>query len=283
MSNYFAHRAGLRLVKWEIIGCMTILLHLLLFHGEPQPRVSSGIPQCLVVAQLLRQDKMGWDKDKLKMLFDEDSVSAILNIPQWSKNKKDRWIWLRTSTGELSVSSAYKEIRKREESSQSNPEIGKIWKTSVHERLKMHLWRIASNLLPTKALWYYTEWCIRVDMFQFNDITQVIELLISPPATWNFSKEDSVKLLLTGAIIMDLIWRTRNMVVHDQFKVNMSQLVVELRSRSREHWNSRNTMPDPPMKEQSVKWEVPEQGWYKVNCDAAIGRKFSSIAVVMRD
>jgi hypothetical protein len=97
-------------------------------------------------------------------------------------------------------------------------------------------------------------------MFQFNDITQVIELLISPPATWNFSKEDSVKLLLTGAIIMDLIWRTRNMVVHDQFKVNMSQLVVELRSRSREHWYSRNTMPDPLLKKQSVKWEVPE--WY---------------------
>uniref|UniRef100_A0A2N9EU35 RNase H type-1 domain-containing protein n=1 Tax=Fagus sylvatica TaxID=28930 RepID=A0A2N9EU35_FAGSY len=85
---------------------------------------------------------------------------------------------------------------------------------------------------------------------------QVIELLISPPATWNFSKEESVKLLLTGAIIMDLIW---------------------------EHWNSRNTMQDPPTKEQSFKWEVPEQGWYKVNCDAAIGRKFSSIAVVVRD
>uniref|UniRef100_A0A2N9FKX2 RNase H type-1 domain-containing protein n=1 Tax=Fagus sylvatica TaxID=28930 RepID=A0A2N9FKX2_FAGSY len=285
---------------------------------KPQPRVSSGIPQCLVVAQLLRQDKMGWDKDKLKMLFDEDSVSAILNIPQWSKNQKDRWIWLRSSTGELSVSSAYKEIRKSEEFNQSNPVIGKIWKTSIHERLKMHLWRIASNLLPTKvalakinpsadtscplcalfqetslhlfwqcslakALWFYTAWCIRVDMFQFNDITQVIELLISPPATWNFSKEDCVKLLLTGAIIMDLIWRIRNMVVHDQFKVNMSQLVVELRSRSREHWYSKNTMPDPLLKKQSVKWEVPEQGWYKVNCDAAIGRKFSSIAVVVRD
>uniref|UniRef100_A0A2N9HIE3 RNase H type-1 domain-containing protein n=1 Tax=Fagus sylvatica TaxID=28930 RepID=A0A2N9HIE3_FAGSY len=51
----------------------------------------------------------------------------------------------------------------------------------------------------------------------------------------------------------------------------------------REHWNSRNTMQDPPTKEQSFKWEVPEQGWYKVNCDAAIGRKFSSIAVVVRD
>ena len=73
------------------------------------------------------------------------------------------------------------------------------------------------------------------------------------------------------------------MVVHDQFKVNMSKLVVELRSRSREHWNSRNTMPDPPMNKQSVKWEVPEQGWYKVNCDATIGRKYSSIVVVVRD
>ena len=69
---------------------------------------------------------MGWDKDKLKMLFDEDSVIAILNIPQWIKNQKGKWIWLRTSTRELSVSSAYKEIRKREESSQSNLVIGKI-------------------------------------------------------------------------------------------------------------------------------------------------------------
>ena len=41
-------------------------------------------------------------------------------------------------------------------------------------------------------------------------------------------------------------------------------------------------MQDPPTKEQSVKWEVPEQGWYKVNCGAAIGRKFSNIAIVVR-
>lgn len=85
----------------------------------------------------------------------------------------------------------------------------------------MHLWRIASNLLPTKvalakinpsadnscplcaqfqetslhlfwqcslarALWYYTAWCIRVDMFQFNDITQGRQCETPPHMGYNY-------------------------------------------------------------------------------------------------
>ena len=51
----------------------------------------------------------------------------------------------------MTVKSTYKEFCLHASQSGSAPVTKKIWKLSIHERLKMHLWRIASNLLPSKA------------------------------------------------------------------------------------------------------------------------------------
>jgi hypothetical protein len=88
---------------------------------------------------------------KLNVLFNEVTVQAIKNIPCWAVGQKDRWIWLKTNLGELTVKSAYKEISHQGINALSSNFFSKLWKLPIHERLKMHLWRIASKLLPTKA------------------------------------------------------------------------------------------------------------------------------------
>ena len=75
----------------------------------PQPR-DNVEPQCLAVAQLMNHDKLGWDENKLKDLFNEETVLAIKNIPRWSREQEDKWVWLKTTSSEFSVKSAYKEI-----------------------------------------------------------------------------------------------------------------------------------------------------------------------------
>jgi hypothetical protein len=44
------------------------------------------------------------------VLFNEVTVQVIKNIPCWAVGQKDRWIWLKTNSGELTVKTAYKEI-----------------------------------------------------------------------------------------------------------------------------------------------------------------------------
>ena len=104
-------------------------------------------PQCLAIAQVMNHDKLGWDEDKLKDLFNEETVLAIKNILRWCREQEDKWVWLKTTSGELSVKSAYKEICLPAPSFHCSSVFDKIW----NDKLKMHLWRIASNLLPTKA------------------------------------------------------------------------------------------------------------------------------------
>jgi hypothetical protein len=50
----------------------------------PRPAVPSNSIQCLVVSQLMNLSKTAWDLGKLKSLFDDETIKAILNIPKWS-------------------------------------------------------------------------------------------------------------------------------------------------------------------------------------------------------
>ena len=91
----------------------------------------------------------------------------------------------------------------------------KIWKSKVHDRLKMFLWRVASDILPTKDkltsffpamdlkcplcdaspksslhlfvycqaarfLWAGNEWGCRLDAMQFDCPGHFINFLLSP-------------------------------------------------------------------------------------------------------
>ena len=47
---------------------------------KPVSKSHDNRNSCLVVSQLLRQDKFGWDEEKLNSLFDELSAKAIQRL-----------------------------------------------------------------------------------------------------------------------------------------------------------------------------------------------------------
>jgi hypothetical protein len=194
----------------------------------------------MAVADLMSQDKFGWDVDKLNVLFNEVTVQTIKNILCWAVGQKDRRIWLKTNSGELTVKSACKEISHQGINALSNNFFSKLWKLPIHERLKMHLWHIASKLLPTKAalsrfdpnlniscslcdwpvesdchlfwecplaqaLCFRSEWSIRTNAIQLSDSAKPIETPIDPPVELGISNK--AKFILTGAIILDQLWK----------------------------------------------------------------------------
>ena len=118
---------------------------------RPSPRVPTETQQCITVAKLMVQDKLAWDESILQSLFDDSTIAAIQNIPRWSKVQNDKWSWLFSTNGTLIIKSAYKVATKEENYAHSNTILGNIWKSSIHDRLKMLLWRIALNILLTKS------------------------------------------------------------------------------------------------------------------------------------
>ena len=86
-----------------------------------------------------------------KINFDESTTQLIQKIPLSRIAPKDCWIWISDKFGEFLVKSAYWLGRNISHPTNQDAIHGLIWKSKIHERLKMHLWRISANCLPTKA------------------------------------------------------------------------------------------------------------------------------------
>lgn len=93
--------------------------------------------------------KTYWDINKLHELFDQESIVAILKIHLWNKNESDKWVWSNAAYGCFSIKSAYHLFSNNGLNYSTDSLKSKIWKFPFHERLKILLWKIASNLLPT--------------------------------------------------------------------------------------------------------------------------------------
>ena len=102
------------------------------------------------------------------MLFRSNNILVwrdpwVPDLPSFSPlpcDQEDKWIWLKSDYSEFTVKSMYnsefivksmyKVVAPLEPALHQSPLMGKIWKLCIHDRLKMFLWRLASNLLPTK-------------------------------------------------------------------------------------------------------------------------------------
>ena len=103
------------------------------------------------VAQLIDQDHRTWKTNLVMDIFNPISANAILSIPIPSRSSPNKLMWILDSKGLFSVKSAYKELLPSNPSqAPSGVNWSKLWKLRGPERIKMFLWRIAANVLPTK-------------------------------------------------------------------------------------------------------------------------------------
>ena len=73
----------------------------------PTPKNGVDPNGILLVFQLFNSDFSGWDVHKLNWWFKNSKVDLILKIPIFPTSNKDQWAWTHTSSGDLSIKSAY--------------------------------------------------------------------------------------------------------------------------------------------------------------------------------
>ena len=226
----------------------------------------------------------------------------------------DKWIWMKTTNGEFSVKSAFKEVCREAADPEVNVLMNQIWKSSLHQRLKLLLWRIAVGALPTKdslsrfltnfdnscllcnsfcesvvhvfwecnlarALWFGI--CgVRTEHFHLDNAADLVEVIVFPSDDLVFPDY----FLLQGTLILDLVWKARNSKVYDEGTVEAGEIMNNFRRLWSDHCSSlRASGTSSSLSNGNEGWVRPNFRIIKINCDAAVAPRFSSIAAVARD
>lgn len=102
------------------------------------------------MADLLDLDNQTWKPEALVNLVSEEEVMEIQKIKFLHVECEDKLYWIATKHGIFSVKSCYSLMTN--EDREVDDTWGLIWGSKLHERLKLFLWRFASNIIPVNMV-----------------------------------------------------------------------------------------------------------------------------------
>uniref|UniRef100_A0A2N9G4J9 Reverse transcriptase zinc-binding domain-containing protein n=1 Tax=Fagus sylvatica TaxID=28930 RepID=A0A2N9G4J9_FAGSY len=287
---------------------------------RPRPLSEESCNMSLAVNYFFNQEGTNWDNVKLQETFDQDSVKKIKAISVCSKYNQDRWIWTKSCHGNHTVKSAYWTLNSENQVLDRGSTKGNVWGSKLHERLKMHLWRIDVDILPTRmqlarfasdldivcplcelapesslhlfqqchvsqVLWFGSPWGLKIANLQFSSPSQLVDFVVRPPHDLFLDKSQQDQFTLYAALLIDYVWSLRNKVVHGGDKPNRDVLGRGLWNRFIEHWSMLSKSDKSPSSylKEDIHWMRPVRNGIKLNCDAAVGVDGSIVAGIARD
>ena len=119
---------------------------------KPKPRIDDYIQLPLKAHHFIDHASKTWHEDMVKEVFLANDVQEILSIPIPHHPKQDRLIWLPNPKGTFTVKSVHRVAFTQASDGRPVNSLWKdLWKARLPERLKMFLWRIGANVIPTKV------------------------------------------------------------------------------------------------------------------------------------
>lgn len=269
-----------------------------------KPITPPNLPGNTCVAELIDENNC-WKKDKIYQHFGKDDADCIVHIPLSRRQSEDTIIWHYDKRGQYLVKSGYQVAVNHKHQgipncSNLNPSHWSvIWKLKIPEKVKIFLWRAAKDILPTaENLWrkrvLQEATCLVCTHQLENSAHALLDCKIARKV-WRVSPigsvvqeekfPDVITLLLSlqrqqndisGKIVAFLlwtIWNARNNMLFNGRHEDPVRLVARAAavadSIKRIQQPEANFLAVPTLMQQN-KWSLPEEGWLKINVDAAI-------------
>jgi hypothetical protein len=259
-----------------------------------------------VVADLIDDSSVQWNKLFIFQNFGKEEATAICNIPLSRFLHDDKIIWRATKTGEFSVRSAYHLEKERLEKMKGECSRGTkpqamwktIWGLQIPNAAKMFLWRACNNILPTKDNLKRRK-VLEEDTCTFccDSIETTHHILWDCPSSqdvWSVSERtlqkrnaggenfcELVEMLMgrlqkkemeSFAMIAKCIWKRRNGVMHGGLFTHPSEVIRQatgLLNDYREANVKKLEIVESPLTVMQG-WEPPGINFLKANWDVAI-------------
>ena len=286
---------------------------------KPRLRIEDYYQLPIKAHHLLDHTSTAWNEDMVKEVFESMAAQAILTIPIPHSPRQDKLIWLPDSKGAFSVRSVHQVAFTH--SSSSNQDLShwkNLWKARLPECLKMLLWRIGANAIPTReniqrrihhvdpscilcnaeversshlffeshfarALWANSGWGLRINSDLLNSGEDILNLILNPPNA-PVPANERWTISLNMALIIEEMWKARNLKLFQYDQPILSKAMMNVNAKFQEL--SKVYPPlihTNPATTNLPTWIPPPTDHVKINVDAALDSSKSALAVVARN
>lgn len=120
----------------------------------------TGTTENLMVSDLIDKNNACWDYLKIRNVLPPTLATKVVQTPFRWTNGQDKLIWPASNSGEYTVRTGYKEVRRLHQRPNPSPSpsttvdmsIWKaIWNAKVPQKIKIFLWKACHNCLPIQV------------------------------------------------------------------------------------------------------------------------------------
>ncbi|KAH6775310.1 hypothetical protein C2S52_012871 [Perilla frutescens var. hirtella] len=263
--------------------------------GERQPNMT--------VAELLTDDGLEWDEEKIQQLVPPSVAQKICTIPLPLYRGTDQIMWRHTKNGIYSVRSGYFiACQMRDDQlniSVTSADSSSVWKwihgLKVLPKIQHFLWASARGRLPVAtelrrrqvqcdilcqrcgvmgkmvehALrdceWMRFYWQVSPLRLNWNEGTSALTM-----KDWFklIAKESEPRFQTLFGVLLWMGWKQRNQLIFQQTTIPTQTCIERAMKLHEEYWNLTQTCSRTHQGRDKEKWQPPEEGVWKVNVDA---------------
>ncbi|KAF4393433.1 hypothetical protein F8388_023237 [Cannabis sativa] len=188
--------------------------------------VNSRVQERITLKNLIREETLKWDFNMIRNVFVSTAVDKFRMVNPVDMALEDCLIWTPETNGIFSIKSAYWKLNASH--FVLSDFFKDLWKSSIHPRHKLFLWKTAKGALPTGD---------RIESFNFRSGLELVQWIIRAPFLGlSQSDEKLMEFQIYAACLVHNVWGFRNHAFHHQSVLPLVEMKKCIDNDFASHW-----------------------------------------------